>query len=414
MTTLRVNKYGAMQRYFTIQQAIDHANSGDKIIVDSDVYSESVHVNKNDITIEGLLPASGKSCSINAPKIIGGGLNTAFVLDSVSNVCIRGFNIENFGYAVVINNSTNITIENNLMFSIVNTPILSQNSTGITIQENNIIGYGNVNNAIELRNCSNSNIQENGISSMFDVGGAVALFHDNGSFSHNSIVHNFIHMNGNGIGILSTNNSSNVSNMTIQNNIVTAKSLSIWVHKENDQSMYNNGLIESNTCSSSIVNPDDNNVSFYYNGDSAIFNTSSLLYTVEKYSDRLTRIWNGNDFVETYASEIVFTDLIVNVDDLETCVLMKTNITGNIILNRLLFTEKFLGKFEPILSVILIYVDDDQKKVYATFSGQNSTMISNVIGKQNLSIQSILIEQNGSKIRIHNRDLTPDEWNLTV
>ncbi|MFM7830760.1 MAG: hypothetical protein ACKPJD_03175, partial [Planctomycetaceae bacterium] len=107
-TLLSTLMVGSGQTYPTIQSAVDAATTSDTIQVLPGTYNETVSITKSNLTFQG--PNS---------DVVGSGTRTAeatvtggFVLNGVSNVTIRGFNITGSNVAdsrgVLLGNTTAI------------------------------------------------------------------------------------------------------------------------------------------------------------------------------------------------------------------------------------------------------------------------------------------------------------------
>ena len=115
------------QDFPTVQEAVYVAESGATIIVAPGIYYESVVINKS-VTIIGL-PGSD-------PIFDGGGSGIGFTITGTSEVTITGIVITNYAQAIVIDDSSNCKIYNNIMTQNAKSGIETNNAANNLIYNN--------------------------------------------------------------------------------------------------------------------------------------------------------------------------------------------------------------------------------------------------------------------------------------
>jgi parallel beta-helix repeat protein len=183
--------------YTSIQAAIDAADSGDLIIVESGIYYENVNVNKQ-LTLRGTDTGTGM------PVVIDEGNTTAINL-SANGITMEGFNVTS-------NNTSSESngIEINSNSSTISGNIINNYSNGIFIAEshNNTITDNNASHngcGIYLQNSSNNTITGNSFS--YNELGSMLLYN---SSSNGIYLNNFLNDETN----VQSDNSTNFWNST--------------------------------------------------------------------------------------------------------------------------------------------------------------------------------------------------------
>jgi parallel beta-helix repeat protein len=220
---------------YTIQDAINNASPGDRILVPEGVYYENIVVNKS-VSIVGESEAT--------TVIDGGGLGTAVKI-TADNVSLSGFTITNSsekasesGISIessydsvhenlIVNNGLRGVSLNNSFGSLVFNNIVATNgASGIYIYNsiNNVFFNNTVSGnsgGIQSYASNNNNFTANAIS--HDLLGGFYLFYS----SHNSLYDNFISDNKNyGLNLDFSSDMNNVSDNVIVNNLGFGVSLS--------------------------------------------------------------------------------------------------------------------------------------------------------------------------------------------
>jgi parallel beta-helix repeat protein len=141
--------------YHKIQEAIDAANEGDMISIESGIYPESLNLSKR-LTLRGLNTGGGKPALVN---------NSSIIIVSANRSIVDGFNISGSKEAGI----KIISMENTLLGNDIR-----QNSLGIDVLSGgNIITRNNVSDndlGIEIENASKNIITFNNISHNKDYG----------------------------------------------------------------------------------------------------------------------------------------------------------------------------------------------------------------------------------------------------
>jgi parallel beta-helix repeat protein len=173
----------------TIQEAINAAQNGSTILVDSGVYYEHVTINKT-LTLLG---------TDKEDTIIDGSNNGTIITVTADNVLINEFTVRN--------SSTDINADG----------ILLENSSGSTISGNTVALCGG--DGIELDDSTNDTVSDNIVSS---IGNKVGILWGDGislgSSQNNTISHNLLTDSAwAGVNLLSSDDNI-ISGNTIQNN----------------------------------------------------------------------------------------------------------------------------------------------------------------------------------------------------
>jgi Ca2+-binding RTX toxin-like protein len=126
--------------YGTIQEAIDDASDGDKIVVSAGIYTENLTIDK-DVTILGPNAGTAGDGTRGAEAVIDGQITV-----TAAGVTIDGFEIVgdapgSLGTTAVEVRGNNFTLTNSLLDGTGNTAIVTWTVTGLDIFDNLIRGY---------------------------------------------------------------------------------------------------------------------------------------------------------------------------------------------------------------------------------------------------------------------------------
>lgn len=174
-STIIVDQSGSGD-YTTIQDALDSASSGDKIIIRSGIYSENIFVNSS-IQIEGM----GDSTHLMS----SGG--TGIVINS-NNVSISRLKISNYYNGIYTNNHKNIPISNITIENTTEHSIYFEGVSERIIIKNNIIK--NIENFGIYIEGNNNNINNNLVSNLTyggSGGNAIVIKSSKSVVHHNQI-----------------------------------------------------------------------------------------------------------------------------------------------------------------------------------------------------------------------------------
>jgi parallel beta-helix repeat protein len=242
--------------YSTISVAVDHALSGDTVLVKSGVYHENLLINKS-LTVIG--EASQNTIVIGKGGVTRG-QSSVFTL-ATDHVKISGFTIESLDYSTASDHATGISVEgdectitgNNIRNTYYGIFCSLQSST--IISENNITG--NFKDGIRFCGGSLNEISKNNISGNAKSGIAIEGYSN--TISRNNITNNNI-----GIGIASSysivfgnvlkgNSNSGIyfasSNNTISTNDISGSKWGIYFTPHfaapNGNKFYHNNFIDN-------------------------------------------------------------------------------------------------------------------------------------------------------------------------
>ena len=274
--------------YPTIQEAINHTNSGDTIFVYNGTYYEHVIIDKSISLVGG---------DRHSTIIDGGGTgNVISVTDN--NVNINGFTIQNSGstssdsgiyvissgnnisHNTITNNkngvylyySDNNTVSDNNVYSNYNDGIYLYYSDNNTVSDNN--AYSN-NNGIHLY-CSSSNVISDNKVSNNDCGIWISQLS-----SSNVISGNNVSSNKNGIYLYYTNN-----NMISGNDAYSNKDYGIYLQYSSSNVISNNNAYSNNLYGINLC---------YSSNDNTIHHNNFINNTDQVWSDSVN-VWNdGNE-----------------------------------------------------------------------------------------------------------------------
>jgi len=191
--TITVNASGGAD-FTRIQDAINAASNGDKIMVGTGIYNENVDVNKQ-LLLKGVDTGNGK------PVVDAGKKGDAITL-SADWITLEGFNATNASSwysGIMINSNHSIVIGNDVSRN--NQGIFLYYSNNNNISANNATSngagfflYSSTNNTLHDNNACNNIYAIYLFSNTYDV-----------PTSNNTIYNNFFN-NSNGLGLIGTNN----------------------------------------------------------------------------------------------------------------------------------------------------------------------------------------------------------------
>ncbi|MDP4152895.1 MAG: right-handed parallel beta-helix repeat-containing protein [Bacillota bacterium] len=178
MATIYVKK-----DYKTIQEAIDAANPGDKIIVENGVYRESLNINKNDLKLVG-----GEDTVLYGDFA----LQYAFYINNANKIEIQNFKIKNYAlWAFYIENSSNVLVYRCSISDVSYVGAEFYNSKNIKFIKNRMSGFLNY-GVYSYGSCGGS-INYNTIESCGQYG-----IYITGDMTEFSIIRNNVSRNNNG------------------------------------------------------------------------------------------------------------------------------------------------------------------------------------------------------------------------
>jgi len=225
--------------YPTIQEAINHTNSGDTIFVYNGTYYEHVVIDKS-ISLVG---------EDRHSTIIDGGRTGSVISVTANNVNINGFTIQNSGSNISDSGIYVVSSGNNISHNTI-----KNNKNGIYLyySNNNTVSGNNISSnnwyGIYLHHSSNNVISNNNIYSNYNDG--IYLYYS----SNNVISDNNIYSNNNGINLYYSGD-----NMISDNN-VSNNDCGIWICQ----------LSSSNVISGNNVSSNKNGIYLYYSNNNVI------------------------------------------------------------------------------------------------------------------------------------------------
>jgi parallel beta-helix repeat protein len=241
--------------YTVIQWAIDNASSGDSVYVKNGTYFENLIINKT-INLKGegrevtkiigngtgdVIKISSNWTSVSKLNINGSGdlwYDAGIKAEGIKNCNVIDNNISsNNGCGVLIYNSANIKIENNICNFNDQWGMWIDTVTDSVIL-NNSVSY-NINNGIHLNHVSNYNIIENNTCNFNRKGHGI----NSESCHYNIINNNTCNSNGaSGIVLWNSDSGNNnyITNNTLSSNLVWG----IAIYRANYNIFYNNRIYD--------------------------------------------------------------------------------------------------------------------------------------------------------------------------
>ena len=280
------------QDYSTIREAIDAANAGDTILVDSGTYYEQPIINKS-ITLIG----KGKT------TIIDGQGKTFVVLINAMDTTIDGFSVTNGSYGIAVNRTTSITIVHNFISNILEDSICLVESNYSNIMFNTV---SNTSKGVALYSSNKNSLMGNTISSQKDYGiflhpyvywwyppcllpSDVRLAGSNG----NVIIGNRIDNSCYGIAIIADS-----VNNTVKRNKISDCQYGIKLHYADDNKVLQNTVM--NNSYSISLNETRNNT---------IYHNNFVNNTIQVYFSQSYDFWHNGENEGNYWSDYVGEDL---------------------------------------------------------------------------------------------------------
>jgi parallel beta-helix repeat protein len=303
--------------YPTIQEAINHADEGDTIVVKAGTYYENVTVNKR-LTIESQSGAETTIVRTAEPET----QKTVFVI-TADNVVLKGFTITVMvgwgGDGIYLNEVENCVISDNTCLN---------NSAGISLyhSNNNLIAnnnFSNNQNGLHLHQSNNNRIIGN-IASKSSYGRGICLAFS----SYNEILNNTVNENQDvGITLMERGTSNNVivnntvnsnhgngihlfaaDNNKILNNTVLNNAKGIWLRGASKYNVVANNKILGNA--EGIFLGDPSNKLGDCNGTIIYLNVLENSYNV--YSYESTNFWNSTEKITYTYKNNIFTEYVGN------------------------------------------------------------------------------------------------------
>ena len=119
-----------------IQKALDGASSGDVILVEEGLYSEQISIGCDKGNIR--LVAKGENVVLDGKKL--GNNSTAFLLNAVKGVEIRGFLIQNYSLGIAVKSGGFNRIARNKLINLITNGIQLEESEGNLVWRNEVTG----------------------------------------------------------------------------------------------------------------------------------------------------------------------------------------------------------------------------------------------------------------------------------
>ncbi len=251
--------------YSTIQNAINDANPGNTIEVMSNVYIESITINKP-LTLLG---------QYNSSTIIDGNDQSYVIYVKSDSVTISGFTIKKGSAGIHLNNSDNCIISNNIICCNHTGIFLDQSSTSCHILNNDICEnkmYGVfIGNNSHLNNISNNEIsRNNGIS-------GIMIFY---SSNENMVYENNIHNNSMfGIWVASSSDTDIIGNY-----IKKSENYGILLSDVINTNVTRNRIVD-NIFYGIYISDSDNNLiynNYFYNNTNHAYDEGNNIWNISK------------------------------------------------------------------------------------------------------------------------------------
>jgi len=274
--------------YPTIQEAVNHANSGDTIFVYNETYYEHVVINRS-VSLVGEDKDS---------TIIDGGGTGSVISVTANNVDINGFTIQNSGLTdsdsgIYINSSSN-NISHNTITNNKN-GIYLYNSSSNTVSNNN--AHSNNWYGIYLHYSSNNTVSNNNAHSNYNDG--VYLYYS----SSNVISGNNVSSNNNGVYLYYSS-----SNVISGNNVSSNNDCGIWIRQLSSSNVISGNNISDNDCgvylyysSGNVIS--GNNVSSSKDGIYLSDSSNDNTIYHNNFVDNIGQVWSDSVNVWDYGNE---------------------------------------------------------------------------------------------------------------
>jgi parallel beta-helix repeat protein len=325
---LKVHNINKGTNYFTIQSAIDDANTGNEIHVDSGTYFENVNVNKK-LILKGMDTGAGKpvvdASGIDSPmRLSADGVTVdGFVTKNISKVCwagiivissnntLRNNNVLDGCNGIELSNSHNNTLINNTVNSNNYSAIFLHYSNNNTLIGNNAsYNKGDYAYGINLQ-YSNNNTLIGNIASNNTQGVYWNLGISLGYSNNNNITGNVVNSNAFGIFICQSSNNNNLTGNTVNSNT----GIGIYVYYSS-----NNNLTGNTVHSNKGTGNNGTGIHVYYSSNNNL--TSNIVNS------------NNDGIIVTNSSSNILTNNTVNSNNRFGILLSlsgNNNLTNNIV-----------------------------------------------------------------------------------
>jgi len=246
--------------YSSIQSAIDDADQGDEIHVDSGTYNENVNVNKQ-LILKGVDTGGGM------PVVDAGGSGVAIII-TADSITLEGLNATNSSSiseaGIKVSSNNNIIINNTA----------SNNYGGISLYEasNNILISNNVSNnthGIRLSSSSNNILIGNNVSNNIGQGIILSQSSNNTINGNNAYSNNYI-----GISLYEASNNTLNGNIVNRGNIEFSVNRGIYLESSVNNTLRGNNAL--NYAYGIFIHSSSNNTLSSNNANSNYFEGISL------------------------------------------------------------------------------------------------------------------------------------------